>query len=174
MASRALPEADLRTARKRAALWPCRVLAGDERGVTVIEFALFLPILALMVLGTIDIGRGLAAKFVVEQATQRAIERAAQGGPPLADYSFLRSEAAAAAEVPLANVTLDQWLECDNARQSSFNGSCAAGQQMARYVTIEVAASYRPMFGGIPVIGRLANSADGTFRITANSGVRVQ
>lgn len=146
----------------------------DERGVSVLEFALFVPVLALMILGTIDLARGLAAEFKIEQAAQRTIELATLGNRPLADYSFLRTEAATAAGVPVANVTLDQWLECNNTRQASFTGACTTGQQAARYITISVFTDYTPMFEWIPFIGRLSNAANGKIRITADSGVRVQ
>jgi Flp pilus assembly protein TadG len=74
----------------------------------MLEFGLFFPFLALMLLGTIDLARGLAVKFGLDQATQRTIELATLGNRPLADYSFLRAEAATAAGVPVAQVTLDQ------------------------------------------------------------------
>jgi Flp pilus assembly protein TadG len=146
----------------------------DQRGVSVVEFALFVPILALMILGTIDLARGLAADFRIEQAAQRTIELATLGNRPLADYSFLRTEAATAAGVPVANVTLDQWLECNNTRQASFAGACTAGQQTARYITITVFTDYTPMFEWIPFIGRVATASNGKIRLTADSGVRVQ
>ena len=149
-------------------------IRGDERGVSVLEFGLFFPILALMVLGTIDLARGLATRFGIEQATQRTIELATLGGRPLADYSFLQAEAATAAGVPPANVALDQWLECNNARQASFNGVCPDGQQTARYVTITVFTDYTPMFYSIPYVGRVATASNGKIRLTADSGVRVQ
>jgi len=140
----------------------------------MLEFGLFFPFLALMLLGTIDLARGLAVKFGLEQATHRTIELASLGNRPLADYSFLRSEAATAAGVPVAQVTLDQWLECDNTRQTNFNGTCTASQQSARYITITVYKDHTPTFTWIPIMGRLATAANGTIRITADSGVRVQ
>jgi len=146
----------------------------DSRGVSMLEFGLFFPFLALMMLGTIDLARGLAAKFGLEQATHRTIELATLGRGTLTDYSFLRTEAAAAAGVPIAQVTLDQWLECNNTRQASFTGACTTGQQTARYITITVYKDHRPTFEWIPIMGRLATAANGTIRITADSGVRVQ
>lgn len=151
-----------------------RGLARDERGATLIEFGLFFPILALLVLGTIDLGSGLAARFALEQATQRTIELAALGGRVRADYSYLVTEAANAADVPADQVTLDQWLECDNVRQSSFSGVCPTGQQTARYVSITVYKDYSPNFRWLPIIGSTGTQADGSIRMTADSGLRVQ
>ncbi|HEX8580475.1 MAG TPA: TadE/TadG family type IV pilus assembly protein [Allosphingosinicella sp.] len=156
-----------------------RRLAEDERGGTLIEFALFLPILCLMLLGTIDLGRGLAVKFQLEQATQRTIELANLGGRAQADYSYLVAEAVSAAGVPAAQVTLSQWLECRTAaggtrREASFNGACQTGEQTARYVTIEIWQDYKPMFASIPLVGRISTLTNGKLRLTADSGVRVQ
>ncbi|HEX8644307.1 MAG TPA: TadE/TadG family type IV pilus assembly protein [Allosphingosinicella sp.] len=155
-------------------------LVRDERGASLIEFGLFFPILALLVLGTIDLGRGLATKFALDQATQRTIELANLGGRPLADYSHLRAEAATASGLPVTQVTLDQWLECRtgagaSTRAASFTGVCAAGQQSARYVTITIWKDYVPMFAKIPYLGqRLGAGANGSIRLTSDSGVRVQ
>ena len=155
-------------------LRPALGIVRDSRGVSMLEFGLIFPILALMILGTIDLSRGLAARFRIEQAAQRSIELATLGGRPFGDYSHLPTEASAAAGVPVGNVTLDQWLECNNVRQGSFGGSCAAGEQAARYVTITIFTDYTPMFEWLPFVGRLATAANGKIRITADSGVRVQ
>jgi Flp pilus assembly protein TadG len=150
-------------------------LRRDQRGVSVLEFGLFFPILALMVLATTDLARGLAASFALEQATQRTIEVATLGGRPRANYDFLVDEAMAAAGVPRANVTLGQFVECNGVRLTGpFTATCPAGQQTARYVTIAIYNDYTPLFGSIPFLGRLSTATDGKIRLTARSGVRVQ
>ena len=156
-----------------------RSLASDEGGATLVEFGLFFPILALMLLATIDLGMGLATKFRLEQATQRTIELANLGERPQADYSFLVPEAMSSAEVPQAQVTLGQWLECRTAagttrRETNFNGTCQTGEQTARYITITIWQDYEPFFGSLPLIGPLGTGANGAIRLTADSGVRVQ
>ncbi|HEY0011818.1 MAG TPA: TadE/TadG family type IV pilus assembly protein [Allosphingosinicella sp.] len=168
-----------KTARRSFTASPKRSLAGDERGATLIEFGLFFPILALLLLGTIDLGRGLATKFQIEQATQRTIELANLGGRPQADYSYLVPEAVSASGVPANQVTLSQWLECRTAsgttrRETSFSGACQAGEQTARYVTITIWKDYVPMFASIPLLGRVGSGANGSIRLTADSGVRIQ
>ena len=150
-------------------------LVADARGATIVEFGLLLPILALMVLGTIDVSRGMATKFALEQAAQRTIEIASLGNRAQADYSFLRAEAAAAAGVPITNVTHNQWLECDGVRAASFTGVCPAGQQAARYVEISLYRDFMPNFSYGPFAAGFANARpDGSLRITADAGVRVQ
>jgi len=151
-------------------------LVRDTRGVSVVEFGLFFPILALLVLGTIDIGKGLAVQFGLEQATQRTVELASGAGPRT-DYNFLIAEAAAAAAVPTASVTLDQWLECRAATgaitRTVITGSCPATSEPAKYVTITIAKTYTPWFGSIPFLGALGTGPGGAMVLTADSGVRV-
>ncbi len=154
--------------------------APDERGASIVEFGLLFPILAIMVLGTIDVTRGIATRFALEQAAQRTIEIASLGNRTQLDYSFLRAEAAAAAGVPLTNVTLDQWLECRTAagvstRQTSFAGNCPADQQSARYVEIRMYRDYMPSFAYGPFASGFAGAQpNGSIRLWADAGVRVQ
>ena len=156
-----------------------RSLARDEGGATLVEFGLFFPILALMLLGTIDLGMGLATKFRLEQAAQRTIELATLGSRPRADYTFLVAEAVEAARVPAAQVTLTQWLECRTStgttrRETNFNGACQTDEQTARYVTISIWEDYEAMFASIPLLGQIGSGPNGSIRLTADSGVRVQ
>lgn len=166
--------------RARESAGPAAPLRADDRGVTLVEFGLFFPVLALLLLGTIDLGRGLATKFALEQAAQRTIELATLGSTATrTDYTFLEDEAASAAGVPAEQVTLDQWLECTAGdgtvtRAESFNSVCPTGEQSARYVSISIYDDYVPNFGSIPYLGSLATNADGSMRLTADAGVRVQ
>lgn len=168
-----------RSAKRRPDARPARAarrgvgLVRDERGVSMLEFGLFFPILALMVLGTIDLARGLANKFAIEQAAQRAIEMATLGGRPRGDYTYLQTEAAAAAGVPVDNVVVSKWLECDGVSADYFS-SCTSTQQTARYVSVSIYKDYTPMFEWMPFLGRVSRRTDGKIRLTADSGVRVQ
>lgn len=154
-------------------------LRADEGGATLVEFALILPILTLFVLGTIDLTRGIGAKFALEQAAQRTIENAARGGQARADYSFLIEDGAAAAGVPEENVTLTQWLECRAGTAAptrlAFSGTCPDGQTEARYVSITIVTDYMPSFSYGPLAAGMANvQPDGSVRLSADAGVRVQ
>src|SRR5438309_3226648 len=50
-------------------------LLGDTRGAAVIEMALVAPVLALGVIGIVDISNAYSRKLALEQGTQRAIEK---------------------------------------------------------------------------------------------------
>ena len=150
---------------------PCRPLSGfggDEQGATIIEFAIVAPVLAALAMGIIDLGRGVAEKVRLQQAANRAIEMA-QGNPALTDYSFIASEAAAAAGVPESQVQVTRFLECDGV-PASISAGCALGQQSAYYVQVFVETRFVPSFGS--QIYRTLRS-DGTISLTGRAAVRV-
>jgi len=163
-ASRKLPTFRTAIARLRA----------DARGVSIIEFALFLPVLAFMVMGTVDVGRAIAHKFALEQGAQRAIELAALGNAQ-EDYESLRADAATAAGVPITNVELTQWVECNGVKQATFSTVCPEGQVVARYVVVRLFNDFSPSFSWGPLGSAFGQrQANGSVRIAVDSGVRVQ
>lgn len=146
------------------------LLARDERGTSIIEMAIALPILAAMLVGMVDISRGYAAKLHLEQAAQRSIEKAMQGTKSTTFYDTLKVEGALAADVAPTAVEVDYWLECAGVRKSTFETNCTAGQTYARYLTVQITKTYTPMFST-----RFAGaSANGTYTLTGKAGIRVQ
>ena len=151
-----------------------RHLRRDERGTSLLEFAFTVPIFAVMAVGVADLGRGFLQRYTLQQAVNRTLEMANLGlveidGVAPSDYTFLKAEAATAASVPLANVALDQWLECNGTRKT-FNGKCAAGEQTARYVTLTINSSFTPSFGTAGYPG----AVNGVVPISVASSLRVQ
>jgi Flp pilus assembly protein TadG len=142
----------------------------DESGVSLIEFAAIAPFLGIMIVGMADLGRGYTERFFLQKAVNRTIELA-HHGTKTNDYNFLIAEAATAAAVPVANVTLEQWLECDGGTPKAFTSTCSSGQQTARYVRLTVRKSFDPLFttAGYPNV-----QADGTVRLQADASLRVQ
>ena len=147
-------------------------LRDDASGASVIEFGLFAPILALMVMGISDVAMGYSAKLQVEQAAYRALEKVAVGTVQ-SDYQYLRNEAASAdgsGGIQASDVTVDNWLECDRVRQASFTALCPTGQDTARYVRITINWSYTPKFSYGPLVG----NSSGVVPISASAALRIQ
>jgi Flp pilus assembly protein TadG len=150
----------------------------DNRGTSVIEMALVAPILATMVIGMTDLSRGYAAKLKLEQAAQRAIEKAMNGDKETALFETLEDEAVAAAGVSASDVEVRYWLECDGVSQNTSPASmetdyekvCADGASYARYVNVRIEKTYTPMFSTT----WLGANSDGTFTLVGEAGVRVQ
>lgn len=148
-----------------------RSLARDERGASIIEMAMVMPVLATLLVGMVDISRAYSSRLQLEQAAQRSIEKVMQYQASSSTYATLYSEAAAAAGVPVSDVTVDYWLECNGARAANYESSCTPGQAYARYVTVEIEKNFTPMFGTRFFPG--ANN-DGTFTLNGEAGLRTQ
>ena len=152
-------------------------LARDERGASIIEMALALPVLSGLLIGMVDISRAYSAKLQIEQAAQRAIEKVQQYNTSESTYSTLRTEAAGAARaagfttVADADVTIDYWLECNGTRQADYNTVCPSGQAYARWITLDIPAKFTPMFSSRRWPG---SNTDGTYTIHGKAGLRTQ
>ncbi|GAA4741555.1 hypothetical protein GCM10023264_03250 [Sphingomonas daechungensis] len=146
-------------------------LIRDERGASIIELALVAPILGSLLIGMVDMARAYSYKLKLEQSAQRAIEKVQQYQTTTSTYGTLQTEAAAAAGVPTANVTIDYWLECDGVRATNYNSVCSGSATYARWVTVAVQGTFTPMFRS--KYYPRAN-ADGTFTITGKTGMRTQ
>ena len=154
-----------------------RNLHSDERGAALIEMALATPFLAAVLMGMVDISRAFSERLQLEQATQRAIEKVFNNQTTSTSYNTLKSEAVSAAHdagyaaVTAADVTIDYWLECNGAREASYDSSCDPGEIQARYLNVAMQKKFTPSFGTKYFPG--ANS-DGTYTIRADAGIRTQ
>jgi Flp pilus assembly protein TadG len=136
----------------------------------LVEFAAVAPFVAMLFIGIADLGRGYITRFALQQAANRTLELAVQGTTS-SDYTFLRQEAATAAGVPLANVTLAQWLECNGGTPRAYDSTCNDGEQIARYVRITINSVFRPLF---TTMGYANVNPDRSVPISARAALRVQ
>ena len=146
-------------------------LARDERGASIVELALVVPVMASLLIGMVDLSRAYSYKLKLEQAAQRAIEKIQQYQTTTSTYGTLQTEAAAAAGVPTSNVVIDYWLECDGTRATNYNSSCTTGQTYARWVQVDVTGTFTPLFASKRYPGANAN---GTFTLHGIAGMRTQ
>ena len=148
-----------------------RRLSKCQRGNSVIEVALVAPVLAMLLVGMVDISRGVSEKLKLTQIAQRSTERVQRGYFNAdTDLPILDAEAEAAAGTGSA-ATVTAWLECGTSTtRLAYTASCSPGTAAARFVSITITKSFTPMFGP-----RWAGAnANGTYTLTALSGVRVQ
>lgn len=154
--------------RARSGIWNLR---SDQRGVSIIELAIAAPVFAILVVGISDLARGFSEQYFLQQAVNRTLELGHLGlQTNERNFNHLIPEAAAAAGVPETNVTLEHWLEC-NGIKVDFYSSCAPGDLLARYISLTIRSSFKPLFGtaGYPVV-----QSDGTVLITGKGSLRVQ
>lgn len=139
-------------------------LRRDERGASLVEFTMIAPFLGLLTVGIADYSRGFSERFMLENAAHRTLERAGVGTSK-DDYSFLQQEAATAAGVPLANVTLDNWLECAGTRMPNYTDPCQEGQQAARYIYIKIVKTYQLSMSLPGQVSSMQLSGDAAVRV---------
>lgn len=144
----------------------------DMRGTSTIELALVFPVGLLLLLGAVDSSMGFAEKLRVEAAAARAVEQITAFSRVKTDYTASRAEAAAAANVPVSDVTVTYWLECNNVVQNSFTATCTtAGAQIARFVEVRIRGKFSPAvnYGNF-----LTTDANGFVRVEGDASVRIQ
>ena len=152
-------------------------LRRDERGASIIETALILPVLSAFVIGVADISRGYSQKLILEQAAYRAIEKVQQYQSNVSTYNTLKTEAVTAAtssgftDVTTANVAVDFWLECSGVRQTNYNTTCATEAETARWITIDIPHNFYPMFASVRWPG---SNTDGGYTLHGRAGLRTQ
>ena len=151
----------------------CLGLVSDQGGTSMIEFALIAPVLAALLVGTVDLSRVASAKLEMEQAAQRTIEGIQRSDYTTGQNAALKADAEAAAGAG-STATVTSWLECNNngTHLNYDTGTCAnASDPYARYVQVQVQSNFTPMFytSYLP-----SSNADGTLTLTATAGVRTQ
>lgn len=154
-------------------------LGRDERGASLIELALVAPFLASLIIGVVDISRGYQEKLELEQAAQRAIEKAMQGDKETDLYDTLKSEAADTAGVDEDAVEVTYWVECNGESQyggdpasmsDDFEQTCDPGEYMSRHVNVRITKNYMPLFS----VDWPGANTDGSFTLVGEAGIRVQ
>jgi Flp pilus assembly protein TadG len=154
-----------------------RSIGRDERGASLIEMGLLLPVLSTVVIGAADISRAYSQKLILEQAAYRAIEKVQQYQSSESTYNTLQNDVVAAAnsagftDVTTSSVTIDFWLECDGVRQSTYDTSCSSSQTPGRFITVDVVHKFAPMFASSRWPG---SNSDGTFTLHGKAGLRTQ
>lgn len=149
-----------------------KTIIKDSNGTSVLELALVLPIFLVLLLSGIDASLVFAQQLRVEAAAARSIEQITAYSRGKVDDAVSKSEAAAAAGVPVSEIVVDKWLECNSGSKLSFIGTCPSdNDQVARFVKVTVNGKYKPIinFGKF-----LKVESDGFVKLTGDASVRVQ
>ena len=158
-------------------------LRRDKRGAAIVEMALLMPFLATVVVGVADISRAYSQKLILEQAAYRAIEKVQQYQSTQDTYNTLQNEVAAAATdagftdvatksgSTYPNIVIDFWLECNGARQSTYDMNCTGTAVQARWISVDVTHKFWPMFAWKKWPG---SNTDGSYTLHGRAGLRTQ
>ena len=151
----------------------------DSAGTGAMELALALPFLVMMLVGMIDVSRLIAARIDVEQVAQRATDYALahrpNGSNTNADKAEIAAEATTDADVASKDVTVDIFLECNGVREDNYRTICGAGEDMARFVSVEVDRDVDFLFDWSALTGLFGAHVMGSgIRVQGDSTVRFQ
>jgi Flp pilus assembly protein TadG len=171
-----------------------RRLRRNERGAAVIEMALVAPVLALTVIGIVDMSNAYSRKLALEQGAQRAIEKIMNTTEDASVESTLATEAICqvngvnpdgtckTSPISASNVTVTWRLDCtaglattsqsttDSAAYDGYVQACIdLGGTKVGYVQVTVTDKYAPLF---PIHFAAFNTSDSTYHIAATAGTR--
>jgi Flp pilus assembly protein TadG len=129
-----------------------RLLASRE-GTNLIEFALVVPLLVVMLLGTIDIGQLAYMYIEVSNAARAGVSYGAQNHVTASDDAGMTQAAQNDAQnITGLSATPSHFCTCaDGSAATCAVGACA-GSQLLEYVKVDTSATYQPWFPcpGIP------------------------
>jgi|KBSMisStandDraft_5_1062788.scaffolds.fasta_scaffold277666_2 Flp pilus assembly protein TadG len=175
--------------------FPLRSLKLDDRGAAIIELALVAPVLALTIIGIVDMSNAYSRKLALEQGAQRAIEKVMQTTGTTTVEDTIKAEAVCqvngmnsdgtckTSPISATDVTVTYRLECTDSAgtmspQTSTDAdtfdayTCGSGTvKEARYIQVGLVDKYTPLF---PIHFASFTSADGTYHLSATAGMRTE
>jgi Flp pilus assembly protein TadG len=167
-------------------------LLANTRGAAVIEMAMVAPVLALGVIGIVDVSNAYGRKLALEQGAQRAIEKIMNTTETSTVEATLANEvqcqvngSTTSGGVTVCNtsptqaITVTWRLDCTvgaaTTSQSTTNSALydgyltACAGKKAGYVAVTVTDKYTPMF---PIHFSAFDTSDSTYHLAATAGVR--
>ncbi|MFI5030218.1 MAG: TadE/TadG family type IV pilus assembly protein [Reyranellales bacterium] len=126
-------------------------VVADRRGNFVIEFALALPILLLLLVGLLDLGRLSVEKSALLQGAREGAQygilvqgQAAQFGTMASgDQTAIQTTAQNATGISGATATASNFCECVSGAQVACSTTCSGGASIKQYVVVTTNAPFR-------------------------------
>ena len=116
-----------------------RGLASDRSGNVMIEFALALPVLALLVVGLADLGSFSLQKSAMLQGAQAGAQ---YGIIAYNETANINSTAETATGLTGVTASNNVFCECVSGTTVSCSSTCGSGQTLKRYVTVNTTRSF--------------------------------
>ena len=141
---------------------------GDTSGVAAVEFGIIVPILVLMVVATVDLGKGFYFKMQVEDAAQAGAAWAVKNG---FNANAISNAVTSAVSAPAISVSPAPVQFCGCASGSSISTvtcgtTCSGGALAGTYTTVSAQMTYNTIlpYGFFP----------STYNFSLQSTVRLQ
>ena len=113
----------------------------SERGAAAVEFAILLPLLLMLVLGTIEFGRAYNAQITLTNAARDGVRVMAIGNDPVGAKTAAQNAAASVSTtIPASDITLS-------------TSACSAGAQVTLTIKYNL-ATITGIAGPFPMTGK--------------------
>ncbi len=141
-----------------------RAVLGDLSGTAAIEFGLAIPLLAVFVIGIIEVGLSMYQATQVTYAAEAGLFYAVKNGW---NQAGIANAAVNATALQGINATASQFCGCPSAAAiatAACGSTCASGSQPGQYIQISVSLTRRSIIGnsGLPLPSTI--SAQSIFR----------
>jgi Flp pilus assembly protein TadG len=115
-----------------------------EEGTSLLEIALILPVLVVLLLGIVDIGRYATLSIAVSNAARAGVQYGAQSLATASDSTGIQSAATGDANLnPQLQVSSALACYCSG---STCTGLCAAPNIEIVYLTVNTTSTFTPLF----------------------------
>jgi Flp pilus assembly protein TadG len=114
-------------------------LAADRDGSVMLEFTLALPILTLLLLGLLDLGRYSMQKSAMLQGAR---EGAQYGMIAYSDSANINTTAQNATGLTGVTATNNVFCECVSGTTVSCSSTCSGGATLKRYIAVTASKSF--------------------------------
>ncbi|RMD84018.1 MAG: hypothetical protein D6815_05130 [Candidatus Dadabacteria bacterium] len=137
---------------------PCGRPSG-QRGAAVLEVAVMLPLLLLLLLGAIDLGRAAADALTIQSAAQAGAQYGAQDTLHAKDVAGIRKavmeDLGDSSAAQSAKIKIERYCNClgENGTVDCDTGTCADPSQTPRmYVRVSVRHNFKTLlkYPGLP------------------------
>jgi Flp pilus assembly protein TadG len=127
-----------------------RRLAADRRGNVMIEFALMLPVLFLMLVGLLDLGRFSLQKSAMLQGAREGAQYGIIAPTDSANINTTAQNATGRTDVTATNTV---FCECSSAPGTTVGcgTTCTGGSVLKKYVTVTTTAAFTSVVGATTV-----------------------
>lgn len=124
----------------------------SQAGTALVEFALVLPLLMLLLLGVVEIGRYAYFAIQVGNAARAGAQYGAQNGTTAYDTTGIVNAAKADGNNSVAGLTVTPsnycwcWNGSSGSTVSCNSGTCPNGSHLVEYVQVTVSGTVNPLF----------------------------
>lgn len=145
---------------------PLRRLRHDTLGGMAVETALVAPVLALLALGTFDVGRVVSRQHELQHAATQAEQIVlALADPADLDKDAIKRVITTNTELDDSQVTLTEKYRCDVAVLQTSNTGCAAGVQMYKFIEVRITETSQPFWTAFGVGGPITHTVNRTIQV---------